>query len=82
MEQHFEKLTKGAHTEVFGVLASHSWFISVVDSSELCSVKPVQLNQSKHENYEKEGAFGAMMFFSITIPFPSFFLEFHAHSSL
>ena len=37
---------------------AHSWFISVVDSNELCPVKPVQVNQSKNENHENEGAMG------------------------
>ena len=38
------------------VMVTHScWFISVVDSNESC---PFQLNQSKYENYENEGAIG------------------------
>ena len=37
---------------------AHSWFISAVDSNELCPVKPVQMNQAKYENYENEGAIG------------------------
>ena len=36
--------------------STHSWFISVVDSNELCPVQPVQVNQSKYENHENDGA--------------------------
>ena len=51
----------------------HSWFISMVDSNELCPVKPVKLYQSKYENMKIRGPSGAMMFLSITTHLPSFF---------
>ena len=34
----------------------HSWFISVVNSNELYPGEPVQVNQSKYENDENDGA--------------------------
>ena len=40
------------------IFLAHSWFISVVDSNELFPVKPLQVNQSKYENHENEGAMG------------------------
>ena len=42
---------------------THSGFISGVDSNKLDPVKPVQVNQSKYEEYDNEGAIGAMMGF-------------------
>ena len=54
-------------TEIL-IIPAHSWFISVVDSNELCPVLPVQVNRSKYENNENEGAIGGHdVFFSITI---------------
>ena len=52
----------------------HSWFISVVDSNELCPVWSVQVNQSKYENHENEGAMGGHdVFFLAKYPFSNFF---------
>ena len=51
---------------VGGFLARYevnNWIISVVDSSVLCPIWPVQVNQSKYENYKMRGPSGAMMFF-------------------
>ena len=42
---------------------THSWFISVVDSNELGPLQPVQVNQSKYEDHENEGAVWAMIAF-------------------
>ena len=44
--------------EQITIITTHSWFISEVDSNELCPVKAVQVNQSKYENHENEGAMG------------------------
>ena len=55
----------------FLIHSTHRWFVTVVDSNEICPVRPVQVNQSKYENVV-----------SISIHIQSFFLEFHARSSL
>ena len=64
------------------MIVTHSWFISVVDINDLCPVKPVQLNQSKYENYENEGVIGGHDVFQHTYPFIIIFLEFHVRCSL
>ena len=63
-------------------VTAHSWFISVVDCNELCPV--YQVNQSKNESHENEGARGRHdFFFEHKYPLTMiFFLEFHACSLL
>ena len=64
------------------MFSEHSWFISGVDSNELCPVQPVQVNQSKYENQENEGAMWGNDCFQHKYPFTIIFLEIHARSSL
>ena len=50
------------------LIISHIWFISVVDRDELDPDQPIQVNQSKYDDHENEGAFGQ----SINVNFPHF----------
>ena len=40
---------------------AHSWFTSVVDSTELGPVYPIQLKPLKYEDHEDEGPMGALI---------------------
>ena len=51
-------LSKHLFNYLINSFIEHSWFISAVNSNELCPVEPVQVNQLKYENHEKEGAMG------------------------
>ena len=52
---------KSLQTKNWLIITTCSWFISVVDSDELGPVLPIQVNQSKYEDYENEEAVGAMI---------------------